>query len=143
MSASVCESLLSALRLNLSYKKVFRTLRKRVIIKTIFFTCIILHYQMQPQVREHCVFCTVTAFVHPPGPCPAQPLCSMSTAHSSHSNGLVAHTHTQSSLPLWRLFATVQKTLCFKGSSIQVPETCSCVKLMGVTLLCFWLFIKI
>ena len=59
------------------------------------FICTVLHDPTQRRVREHCVFCTVTAFVHPPGPCPAQPLCSMSTAHSSHSNGLSGpHTHT-------------------------------------------------
>lgn len=85
-------------------------------------------------------FCTVTAFVHPPGPCPAQPLWSMSTAHSSHSNSLVAHSCSR--LPLWRLSATVQKILCFYASSIQVPQTCSCVKLMVVTLL-FLFFIEI
>ena len=88
--------------------------------------------------RALCFFCTVTAFVHPPEPSPAQPLCSMSTAHSSHSNGLVAHTHSR--LPLWRLSATVQKTLCCYGSSIQVPQTCSCVKLMAVTRLSFFGF---
>lgn len=92
-------------------------------------SCIIRH---SDEWESIVFFCTVTAFVHPPGPCPAQPLCSMSTAHSSLSNGLVAHTHSR--LPLWRLSASIQKALCFYGSSIQVPETCSCVKLMVVTL---------
>lgn len=82
-----------------------------LLVKSVFCTCITLYYHTQQRVREHCVFCTVTAFVHPPGPCPAQPLGSMSTAHSSHSNGPVAHTHSR--LPLWRLSATVQKALCF------------------------------
>lgn len=99
---------------------------------TLVSSCVIKHNMEWESIV---VFCTVTAFVHPPGPCPAQPLCSMSTAHSSHSNGPAAHTHSR--LPLWRRSATAQKTLCFYESSTQVPETCSCVSLMVVTLLFF------
>lgn len=63
-------------------------------------------------------------------------LCRQPTHHIQMA--LVAHTHSR--LPLWRPSAIVQKTLCFYGSSIQVPQTCSCVNLMAVTLLFFFFF---